>query len=190
MTNDPTIPDQPSAWSPPQPPRESPVDRFDARVIAGAAIVLGTALILFSAVISGLSQGGPGGVRLLIKTVGLGNGFFGPSGRGVLFLPTAGAASAAVALIVALACIHGSEGRRVRSLVPAVAAGAGAEAGWLLLFTLLGLLVDLSLLGSHRFTLVLVAMLGDLASAVLLSAVLFWAVQLLFAERRARTRRA
>ena len=166
------------------------MDRFDARVIAGAAIVLSTALILFSAVVSGLSQAGPGGVQFLIKTLGLGNGFLGPSGRGLLLMPTTGAASAAVALIVALACIHGSQGRRVRSLVPAVAIGAAAEAGWLLLFTLLGLLVDLSLLGSHRFTLVFVTMLGDLASAVLLSAVLFWAVQLVLRRIPAPTRQA
>lgn len=168
-------------------PGQAPVwDRVDGGVAAGAAIVASTGLVLFSALVSAFSRDRPGGVRSLIKTLGLGSTW--SSGR-ILVVSGAGAALAALGLVLALACIHGKERGKEGGLVTAVAVVAAAEAGWLLLFTLLSLPVDLSLFGDAGFSLVITALLGDLASTVLLAVVPFWAVQMLLSRGHARTAR-
>jgi|GEM_PF-5970744 len=176
-------PDQPPGeeWASPPPPgrRRQPsaltsLGGDDLRILGALAIVLAVVLLLLGALLLGMSVKGAGheGWKYQMKVIGLGSISIGSLG-----LSFGGATFVGVALLVALSLAQGAARTARADLIPVVGVVAAAAAAWMMLFTLLGVGVDLTG-AADGFTRILGILLIDLATLVMMSAAGIWGLTL------------
>ena len=138
----------------------------DPRLLAAVGLVLAVLATLFGALLVGasLDDVGDDQWKATVKVIGLGGAFFGMS---------TGALLAGVALVLALVLAPSDSGRTTAGAL--VRFGAIGAAGWLALFVVLGVIVDLTRLGDD-FVAAFGLLVADLGILALLLVVLLWAV--------------
>ncbi len=129
--------------------------------------------MLLGALVLGLATDTPGtdGWKLRVKAIGLGNAGIGPPD----FSP-GGASFIGVSLLVALALIGDSAGTVLGRWGRLVEMGAAGAAIWLVFFTLLGLVVDLTEI-ADAFPEIVGILLIDLATLLVLAVVGVWGLR-------------
>lgn len=147
----------------------------DLHFLAAAVIVVAVLAILLGALVLGLATDLPADDewKFRVKAIGLGSG-----GLGSLGFSLGGAPFIAVALLVALGFVGRSPGSPLARWGRLVEGGAVAAAAWLVLFTLLGLVVDLTEIGD-AFPEGVGALLIDLGALLLLALTCLWGLRAL-----------
>lgn len=120
-----------------RPARASSIDPEELPALAAVAIVVSVLAVLVGALLLGTGAGsGADRWKLAVKSIGLGS-----TSSSIGTAPLIGAA-----LILALSLLRaGVVGRRAK-LAPLAAVGATAAAGWLVGFTVLNMVVDMTLM--------------------------------------------
>ncbi len=147
--------------------------------MAAASIVLAVLSLLLGALLVGASveDVGDDTWKLAVKTIGLGS--FTVGGFGVLGLaPLAG-----VSLLVALSLTRDAPVGSRPDPVSLVRAGSVGAASWLVLFTLLGVIVDLTELGDD-FAAAFGLLVVDLGTLAVLVVTLLWGFTAFVSARR------
>lgn len=162
-------------WPRPTPPPSNPLASLrleDLRAVAAAAIVIAVVAMLLGALVLGLATdtAGTEGWKLRVKAVGLGTAGIGPPD----FSP-GGAAFIGLSLLVALALLADASRSILARWARVVEIGAGAAAIWVMLFTLLGLVVDLTEIAD--FPEVVGVLLIDLATLLVLALAAVWGLR-------------
>lgn len=147
----------------------------DLHLLAAAVIVVAVLVILLGALVLGLATDLPADDewKFRVKAIGLSSGSLGALGFSL-----GGAPFIAIALLVALGFLGRSPGSALAMWARLVEVGAVVAAAWLALFTLLGLVVDLTEIGD-AFPEVVGALLIDLASLLLLAVIGLWGLRAL-----------
>jgi hypothetical protein len=132
-------------------------------------------VILLGALVLGLAADLPGvdDWKYRVKAAGLGPASLGPFG-----FSTGGAPFVGVALLVALGLVATAPDSMLSRWGRLVEGGAAVAAAWLMLFTLLGVVVDLTDI-ADAFPEIVGALLMDLAALLILAVAGLWGVRAL-----------
>jgi hypothetical protein len=151
----------------------------DLHMLAAIVIVVAVLVIILGALVLGLATDLPTDDewKYRVKAIGLGGGSLAS-----LSSSPGGAPFIAVGLLVALGFVGRAQHSPLAKWARLVDVGAVVAAAWLVLFTLLGVVVDLTEVGD-AFPEILGALLIDLSALLLLALTVLWGVRAFMARQ-------